>query len=272
MRTTRLAVALLTIAPVAALAAQIPKALIERTPSVATTAHTGVFGGQQVSYSAIVEEHILAGPDSVPNASGREMPYVITLPTMATSAWHWEKIGRKGRTVEQVYQEAVRFARTEYLVALVQGWSLPAAEKQRVAAKMSTLIGLPASYIEEKNLRVSKDDWMLTILKDKNLRTGMLDTRVTAARDINGVWNHEDRAETNSFIADAMRAHPTTRLFWTAGYFDLTTPAYGTQYSFDQVGMPTDRSTAAILPGPHGEVADEVNRALLASQLRKWIH
>ena len=491
MRTTRLAVALMTIAPVAALAAQIPKALIERTPSVATTTHTGVFGGQQISYSAIVEEHILTGPDSVPNASlvtiayvrdgipdktrrpvmfvfnggpgasssplhmnglgprrtsgattvenphsildatdlvfidpvgtgfsrpyttdvgkqqywsrtgdaksvkrvidmwlakhgreqspryiagesygamrvgliykahpdvnfdgvllvaivgegenaGREMPYVITLPTMATSAWHWEKIDRKGRTVEQVYREAVRFARTEYLVALVQGWSLPAAEKKRVAAKMAALIGLPASYIEEKNLRVSKDDWMLTILKDRNLRTGMLDTRVTAARDtsrtgglndpalgggtmrigtamlapaivpgseptpdstrrpstlerylkedlqfktpevyrslnldINGVWNHEDRAETNSFIADAMRAKETTRLFWTAGYFDLTTPAYGTQYSFDQVGMPTDRSTAAILPGPHGVFADEANRALLALQLRKWIH
>ena len=57
---SRLAVAVL-IAPVAALPGQqIPKALIARAPSVATTTHTGVFGGQPVSYSASVEEHILA--------------------------------------------------------------------------------------------------------------------------------------------------------------------------------------------------------------------
>ena len=62
------------------------------------------------------------------------------------------------------------------------------------------------------------------------------------------------------------------RLFWTAGYYDLTTPAYGTQYSFDQVGLPSDRTTAAILPGPHGVFADEANRELLAARLRKWVH
>ena len=274
--------------------------------------------------------------------AGREMPYVTALPTMATSAWFWEKIDRKGRTVDQVYREAVHFARTDYLPALVQGFSVSAAEKARVAQRMAALVGVPAAFIEEKNLRLSKDDWMLTILKDKNQRTGMLDTRVTTARDttrtggladpalgggnmrigtamlapaivpgaeqpapaagtpprtpstlerylredlkfntpeayrslnldINGVWNHEDRGETNSFIARAMRSDPNLRVFWTAGYYDLTTPAYGTQYSFDQVGMPGDRTTGMILAGPHGVFADEANRALLASQLRKWI-
>ena len=492
--TSTIATAVLAIAPHAALDGQVPQALIDRRPSSATTTHTGVFGGQRVSYSAIVEEHVLTGPDNVPNASlvtiayvregvadktrrpvmfvfnggpgasssplhmnglgprrtsgnetvenphsildatdlvfidpvgtgfsrpyttdagkqfywsrtgdatsvkraidmwlakhgrerspryiagesygamrvgliykthkdakfdgillvaivgdrdsSRELPYVTALPTMATSAWYWEKIDRKGRTVDQVYAEAVQFARTEYLPALVQGWSVSPAEKKRVAEKMAALVGLPAAFIEEKNLRLSKDDWMLNILKDRNQRTGMLDTRVTAARDttrtggindpalgggnmrigtamlapaivpgaeppaaaagdpprrpstlerylkedlefqtleayrslnldINGVWDHEDRGETNSFIAQAMRADPNVRLFWTAGYYDLTTPAYGTQYSFDQVGLPSDRTTAAILPGPHGVFADEANRELLAARLRKWVH
>lgn len=495
--TLGLAVAVLAawpFAPSAACAGQIPQALIDRAPSIATTTHTGVFGGRTVAYSAIVEEHILDGPDGVPNASlvtiayvregvadksrrpvmfvfnggpgasssplhmnglgprrtsgattvenphsvldatdlvfidpvgtgfsrpyttdagkqfywsrtgdatsvkrvidmwigkygrersprylagesygtnrigliyknhpdvkfdgillvavvgerensGREMPYVTALPTMATSAWFWEKIARNGRTVDQVYNEAVQFARTDYLTALVQGYSLPPAEKARIAQKMAALVGLPAPYIEAKNLRLSKDDWMLSILEDRNLRTGMLDTRVTAARDttrtggindpalgggnmrigtamlapaivpgaapaaadagtpprqpstlerylkedlefttaeayrslnldINGVWNHEDRGETNSFIAQAMRRDPHVRVFWTAGYYDLTTPAYGTQYSFDQVGMASDRTTRAILPGAHGVFSDEANRALLASRLRKWI-
>jgi hypothetical protein len=205
---------------------------------------------------------------------------------------------------------------------------------------MATFIGLPADFITAKSLRVSKDDWMLHILADRGLRTGMLDTRVTAPRDttrrgglsdpalgggslkigtamlapaivpgslvkqetasarpsaletylkgdlqfptlesyrslnldINGVWNHEDRAETNSAIAAAMRANPAMRLFWSEGYFDLTTPAYGTQYSFDQVGMPSDRTTAVLLPGPHSVFSDESNRQVLAARLRQWVH
>jgi carboxypeptidase C (cathepsin A) len=272
---------------------------------------------------------------------GRETPYVTTLPTMATSAWYWERIDRKGRTVEHVYDEAVRFARTDYLVALFQGTSLPTAERARIAQRMSALVGLPADLIERKGLRLSKDDWMLNVLADRGLRTGMLDTRVTAPRDttrtggladpalgggnmrigtamlapaivpgsapapstdpprrpstletylkrdlrfetleayrslnldINGVWNHEGMGETNSGIAAAMRANPAMRLFWTGGYYDLTTPAYGTQYSFDQAGLPSDRTTAALLPGAHSVFADEANRTWLAARLRTWIH
>jgi carboxypeptidase C (cathepsin A) len=275
--------------------------------------------------------------------AGREMPYVTALPTMATSAWYWNRIDRKGRTLDQVYREAVQFARTDYLMALVQGFGLPAAEKKRVARDMSALVGLPAELIESKNLRLSNDDWMLNILRDRNLRTGMLDTRVTAPRDtartggindpalgggtmrigtamlapaivpgaeagagessdqprrpsaletylrqdlrfrtlesyrslnldINAVWNYDDRGETNSYIAAAMRANPAMRVFWTGGYFDLTTPLYGTQYILDQVGMPPERTVAMLLPGPHGVFADESNRAVLAARLRKWIH
>jgi carboxypeptidase C (cathepsin A) len=494
LRAAAFVVALANVAPTVH-SGQIPQALIDREPSAAPTRHTGVFRGQTIGYTAIVEEHILEGPDGVPNASlitiaylrddiadasrrpvmfvfnggpgasssplhmngigprlaapdgtvnnpnsildatdlvfidpvgtgfsrpytteagkqfywsrsgdaasvkraidkwlakhdreksprylaaesygtmrvglifkhhndarfdgvllvatvgdganqGREMAYVTTFPTMATSAWYHEKIDRRERSVDQVYREAVTFARTEYLAALVQGSSLPAAEKKRIAEKMSAFVGLPSELIEEKNLRLSREDWMFNILKDRNLRTGLLDTRVTAVRDmtrtdaindpalnggtmrigtamlapalvpgpapaqpapgeraappsvletylrkalqfktlesyrslnldINGVWNHEDRGETNSAIAAAMSANPTMRLFWTAGYYDLTTPAYGTQYSFDQVGMPGGRTTAVLLPGPHGVFADEANRGTLAARLRAWVH
>ena len=44
---------------------------------------------------------------------------------------------------------------------------------------MSSLIGLPASFIEEKNLRLSAQDWLLNILKDNGLRVSNQDTRVT---------------------------------------------------------------------------------------------
>ena len=113
------------------------------------------------------------------NVGGREMPYVAALPTMAAGAWYHQKIDRKGRTVEQVFNETLEFARTEYVTALIKGGSLPAAEKHRIAVRMSSLIGLPVAFIEQHDLRISKNDYMFNLLKDKTLRTGLLDVQVT---------------------------------------------------------------------------------------------
>ena len=113
------------------------------------------------------------------NVGGREMPYVSALPTMAAGAWYHRKIDRKGRTVEQVFNEALEFARTDYVTALIKGGSLPAAEKRRIAVRMAALIGLPADFIEAHDLRISKNDYMFNLLRDKTLRTGLLDVTVT---------------------------------------------------------------------------------------------
>ena len=114
------------------------------------------------------------------NVGGREMPYVAALPTMAAGAWYHGKIDRKGRSVEQLFNEAIDFARTDYVTALIKGSSLPAAEKHRIAARMSALIGLPVELIEKDDLRISKNEYMFSLLKDKTLRTGLLDVTVTA--------------------------------------------------------------------------------------------
>lgn len=113
------------------------------------------------------------------NVGGREMPYVSALPTMAAGAWFHQKIDRKGRSVEQVFNEALDFARTDYVTALIKGGSLPAAEKHRIAVRMSSLIGLPVELIEKDDLRISKNEYMFNLLKDKGLRTGLLDVTVT---------------------------------------------------------------------------------------------
>jgi carboxypeptidase C (cathepsin A) len=115
----------------------------------------------------------------VADVGGREMPYVSALPTMAAGAWYHRKIDRKGRAVEQVFNEALDFARTDYVTALIKGASLPAAEKHRIAVRMSSLIGLPVELIEKDDLRIGKNEYMFNLLKDKSLRTGLLDVTVT---------------------------------------------------------------------------------------------
>src|SRR5262245_22564282 len=56
--------------------APIPQALIDHKPSIAVPKHTGTIGGQTVPYTATVEEHILKGHDSVPNAFLVTIAYV----------------------------------------------------------------------------------------------------------------------------------------------------------------------------------------------------
>ncbi len=59
------------------------------------------------------------------------MPYVVSLPTLATTAWYHQKIDRKPPGGE-VYADAVAFARTEYVTALIKGASLSDAERRAV--------------------------------------------------------------------------------------------------------------------------------------------
>ncbi|GIL41656.1 S10 family serine carboxypeptidase-like protein [Roseiterribacter gracilis] len=268
----------------------------------------------------------------VGDTSGREMPYVAALPTMAAGAWFHQKIDRRGRTVEQIYDEAVKFARTDYLEALVRGSSLPAPDRARIAKRMSSLIGLPADLIERENLRVSKNVFMFNLLKDKTLRTGMLDMRVTAPLEegaqggiddpslgvapkrvagapaptpesigavpspalgqyltgqlkfpsngetyigvnfaANAKWDHEGNKDVIAYIGEAMKADPKLRLFWSAGYYDLTTPAYAGRYTLDQDGIPADRLTAVYFAGPHGVYSGEDNLATFNKAVRAFV-
>lgn len=265
---------------------------------------------------------------------GREMPYVVALPTMAAGAWRHGRIERAGRTVDDVFDEAVRFARTEYVSALIQGGSLPPAEKRRIAERMSALIGLPADLIEQKNLRLSKNDWMFNILKDQGLRTGLLDVTVTAPLEpgqdgaiddpalgvvpkraagaapapppspaaigpvsspvvgryltqvlkypstepyygvnfaVNAAWAHDRNAQPFDALGAAMQANPKLRLFWAAGYYDLTTPAYAARYTLDQAGVPAGQLTAAYFAGPHGVYDGEANLARFNAAVRDFI-
>ena len=75
-------------------------------------------------------------------ASGGEMPFVVTLPTFAVTAVYHGRVDYGGRTVPEIFDEAAKFARTDYIGALIQGDALPDAEKARIAQELSKRIGL----------------------------------------------------------------------------------------------------------------------------------
>ncbi|MDP3489908.1 MAG: hypothetical protein Q8R71_07200 [Phenylobacterium sp.] len=263
---------------------------------------------------------------------GFEMPYVTTLPSFAASAWSHGRIPREGRTAQDVYEAAVSFARTDYVSALIAGASLPEGEKRAVAQAMSDLIGLPADLILEKDLRLSRADFYLNLLKDQGLRTGQLDARATRPLDapaqrppyddpglnytpprpagevtgqlpasaaglsavesyfkehlgfatpetyeslnleVNAAWRWgQGEDEANQRLAEAMAANPKLRVFWAAGLFDLSTPAYSGRYMLDQAGVPTDRLTAVLFASGHSVFVDPEGLTALSAAVRDFV-
>jgi carboxypeptidase C (cathepsin A) len=126
--------------------------------------------------------------------SGPNALYVDSVASMAAGAYFYGKIDQGGRTVQQVVDQARQFARTSYARALARGKSLPGAERHRIARELSAYIGLPAPLIEAHHLRISLNVYMFNLLKDRGLRTGLLDVRATSALVANAAGAIDDPA------------------------------------------------------------------------------
>jgi carboxypeptidase C (cathepsin A) len=118
---------------------------------------------------------------SIGDSDGPVVSDAVLLPTLAAVAWYHGAVDRAGQSVAQWYDAALHFAQTDYAAALMQGPALPTAEKQRVAACMAALIGIPAATLAAHDLRLERRDFMLGLLAAKGLRTGQLDGRATRA-------------------------------------------------------------------------------------------
>jgi len=110
-----------------------------------------------------------------------DLPYMLMFPSLAATAAFHGKADTRGRTPQQIFDDAAHFAHTDYISALIEGDELSADAKRTMAEKMSDLIGLPADFIASRNLRVTKADFVLNLLKDRGLTIGQIDTRVTGA-------------------------------------------------------------------------------------------
>ena len=114
---------------------------------------------------------------------GNDATYISFLPTLATTAWYHKKLAPKFKSVEQVSKEALEFANGDYALALSRGDSLPAAEREKVAARMSELIGLSKKFCLGANLRVPEFTFFKEIRREEGLAVGRLDSRFVAKEE-----------------------------------------------------------------------------------------
>lgn len=88
---------------------------------------------------------------------------------------------------------------------------------------------------------------------------------------VNSAWDHEGMKDAMPYLAQAMKRDPNLRVFWSAGYYDLSTPAYGGRYTLDQAGIPADRLTPVYFASGHSVFIEENNLEALARAVRGFI-
>jgi len=110
---------------------------------------------------------------------GNDMPYLLYLPTMASIAWYHKKENFGKQTLEQHFNEAIKFSQTEYAAALMKGSAISIDEKQRVASRLAGLTGLTKKQYIDSNLRISNEAFQSLLLASKGERLGQLDGRIS---------------------------------------------------------------------------------------------
>jgi carboxypeptidase C (cathepsin A) len=110
-----------------------------------------------------------------------DLPYVLYLPSYTATAWYHKKLPKDllESDLQSVVEKAERWASGEYLLALMQGDTLPKEQREKVAAELARYSGLPLRFVLRNNLRVSNTRFMKELLRDENRTVGIMDGRVS---------------------------------------------------------------------------------------------
>src|SRR5688500_9646130 len=112
---------------------------------------------------------------------GNDLGYVNFLPHYTATAWFHKKLAPELQrlTLEQVTQQAERWATTEYSTALMKGSTLTAAEFNAAAEALSRWTGLARDVVVNNDLRVNLGTFDAELLRNERRQVGRLDSRFT---------------------------------------------------------------------------------------------
>jgi carboxypeptidase C (cathepsin A) len=176
--------------------------------------------------------------DWVQTLPGEDLYYLGMLPTFAATA---QFFGRAGVGVDEDvwFDQAMEFTEDVYAPALLRGDRLGAEREREVAARISSLIGLPADFIAQRHLRVSLEDFRARLLADEGKLIGRLDMRFVA--DAPGYAQ-----QSVAWLAGEDAADDAVNAVWNRAFRSLLTrigykaPARYLDNNYDKVGVNWD--------------------------------
>jgi carboxypeptidase C (cathepsin A) len=157
--------------------------------SYGTTRAAGLAGhlvDRGIAFNGIALVSSILSFQTVRFAPGNDLPYPLILPAYTATAWYHKKLGPRFKELSAVLKEVEAWAIGPYNEALAKGDRLTAPERKAVAGKLAAYTGLSAAFVEQAELRVDLSSFMRELLRDRNLMTGRLDSRLTgpAPRDL----------------------------------------------------------------------------------------
>jgi len=113
--------------------------------------------------------------------AGNDLPYVLYLPTYATTAWFHKKLPSdlQGLSLSEVYTQAESFASGDYSSALFKGSALDADTRRKVVEQYAHMTGLTTNYVDRANLRIALGRFASELLVDEHRVIGRYDSRYT---------------------------------------------------------------------------------------------
>lgn len=112
-------------------------------------------------------------------ASNNDLPLVLMLPSYTATAWYHKRLPPQlqSKSLEQVTDEARRWASNEYLRALMRIDQLTPQERSGLASSYAAFTGLPTDFIEQQDFRVELGEFNKQLLRSERRTTGRLDSR-----------------------------------------------------------------------------------------------
>jgi carboxypeptidase C (cathepsin A) len=117
--------------------------------------------------------HFALGADGM----GLDLPHALYFPGLAATAWYHDRIENKPESLGEFLDEVEQFSMNEYLPALLAGYTLPEAEKTKVASKLAGYTGTSTDYWLRAGLRVSHGQFLQELGRDDRTIAGRIDSR-----------------------------------------------------------------------------------------------
>ncbi|MBR2795197.1 MAG: hypothetical protein IKE16_11180 [Solobacterium sp.] len=134
-------------------------------------------------------------------SESNDVPYAAAIPTFAADAWFHGVLDPKYQDLEleEYLAEVKTFVEKEYVPALFQGSRLSEADRKMIASSLAGYTGLSEEMILSRNLRVTLDEFLTGLMKDRKLTVGRLDGRIAGPYTGESIGTGEDDPSSREF-------------------------------------------------------------------------
>jgi carboxypeptidase C (cathepsin A) len=137
-------------------------------------------------------------------AAGDDRAYIYYLPSYAAvAAFHG--VAQKPASLEQLLEDARRYAVSEYAAALMKGSALTDAEMTAVAKRLSQFTGLSEDYLKRANLRPTLAQFNAELMRSRRMTAGRIDARF-AGDTVNQLTEGAENDPFNAAVGSAYTA------------------------------------------------------------------